>query len=256
MTLLINFATPNFQVAQQFNSKTGSQVGGFDQVWSTNLSNVDDHFKKQYLSILNQSRGAGYWLWKPYLILQALEQVQNGEMVMYCDSASHFIHRADPLLSLPSQFNQDVIPFELELLEASWTKRDAFVYMNADGQDFEKSPQFLASFIVIRKSAFSIEFVNEYLHYCCNPNILTDLENSCGLPNHPGFVAHRHDQSVFSLLCKKHGLKGFRDPSQWGNPRIPDYKNSAYPQILEHTRQKSPKHASPLYKLKRFFFPK
>jgi hypothetical protein len=128
--------------------------------------------------------------------------------------------------------------------------------MNADQKGFERTRQFLASFIVVRKSAFSIQFIEQYLQYCTNPNILTDLANVCGLPNYPDFVSHRHDQSVFSLLAKKYGLRGFRDPSQWGNSRISDYSNSDYPQILEHTRQKSPKQAKVAYKIKRFLFPK
>lgn len=256
MNLLINFATDDFKRAQQFNSKTAMSVGGFEHVFNASTTLIDDHFRSKHSLILNQSKGAGYWLWKPYFILQALDRLKDGDVLMYADSASHFIHPAEPLLNLPKSFGQDVIPFELELEEGRWTKRDTFVYMNVDQMNYEKSQQFLASFIVIRKSQFSLHFINEYLTYCCNPNILTDLENTCGLPNHSGFVAHRHDQSVFSLLCKKYSLTGFRDPSQWGNSRVAEYQNSQYPQILEHTRQKIPKQSKPLYRLKRFFFPK
>ena len=31
-----------------------------------------------------------------------------------------------------------------------------------------------------------------------------------------GFIAHRHDQSLFSMLCKRHGLPGYRLPTQYG----------------------------------------
>jgi hypothetical protein len=256
MKLLVNFATPNFFEAQKFNSKTAVQVGNFDEVFCTNPDLIDTLFKENHKTILDQARGAGYWLWKPYFILKALNQLRDGEVMMYADSASHFIHSADPLLNLPNAFQQDVIPFELELPESAWTKRDAFVFMNADIENHRESRQILASFIVIRKSIFSIRFVEQYLHYCSNPNILTDLENTCGLPNYPDFVGHRHDQSVFSLLCKKYRLQEFRDPSQWGNSRIAEYSNSDYPQILQHTRQKSPKQAKLSYKIKRFFFAK
>lgn len=256
MKLLLNFATANFQNAQQFNSKTALKVGGFDRIFCTSPDLIDEDFKRSNSDVLNQTKGAGYWLWKPYFILHTLNEMQAGDVLMYADSASHFIGSASDLLDLPNTYNQDIIPFELELLEGAWTKRDAFVYMTVDSMGFEKSRQYLASFIVIRKSALSVQFAEEYLHYCCNPNILTDLENSCELPNYSGFEAHRHDQSVFSLLCKKYGLKGFRDPSQWGNSRVAEYANSDYPQILEHTRQKSPKQAKVLYKIKRFFFPK
>lgn len=256
MKLLVNFATANFRDAQQFNSKTALKIGGFDRVLNASLELIDKHFKDKHASILGEAKGAGYWLWKPYFILQALSQLQDGDVMMYADSSSHFIHSANSLLELPTIYRQDIIPFELDLFENAWTKRDAFVYMNADAMGFQETRQFLASFIVIRKSAFSMQFMNEYLKYCCNPKILTDLENLCGLPNYPGFTAHRHDQSVFSLLCKKYQLQGFRDPSQWGNSQTSRFSNSSYPQILEHTRQKSPKQAKLFYRLKRFLSPK
>lgn len=126
----------------------------------------------------------------------------------------------------------------------------------ADAMGFQETNQCLASFIVIRKSAMSMQFMREYLDYCCNPKILTDLDNLCGLPNYPGFTAHRHDQSIFSLLCKKYQLQGFRDPSQWGNNQKGQFFNSSYPQIMEHTRQKSPKQAKLLYRIKRLLLPK
>jgi hypothetical protein len=256
MKLLVNFATANFRDAQKFNTKTALKIGGFDRVFNASPDLMDEHFKVKHESILSLPKGAGYWLWKPYFILQALDQLQDGDLLMYADAASHFTHSANSLLELPANYKQDIIPFELDLPESAWTKRDAFVYMNADDMGFQETHQFLASFIVIRKSAFSMQFMNEYLEYCCNPKILTDADNACGLPNYPGFTAHRHDQSVFSLLCKKYQLQGFRDPSQWGNSQLSQFNNSNYPQILEHTRQKSPKQAKALYKLKRLFFPK
>jgi hypothetical protein len=67
---------------------------------------------------------------------------------MYCDSASHFISSATPLLELSETFEQDVIAFELGLIEKEWTKRDAFAMMNCDSKSYTDTTQRLASFIV------------------------------------------------------------------------------------------------------------
>ena len=256
MNIIINYANESFFPAQRFNSKMALKVGGFDRVIESNPSTLGSDFVRQNSAILNQARGAGYWLWKPYCILEALKSAADGDLIMYTDSASHFIAPATPLFQLLETSNQDLIPFALESPEACWTKRDAFVFMDCDHQGFEKTPQRLASFILARKSSRCIAFFEEYLHFCCNPHILTDLENTCGLPNYPGFQGHRHDQSVFSLLTKKHHLEVFRDPCQWGNSQINQFSNSPYPQLIEHTRQRLPKQAKLSYKIKRFFFPK
>jgi hypothetical protein len=256
MKVFVNYATENFFPAQRFSSKMAMQLGGFDRVIEDSPATLSSDFKYAHSAILNEVRGAGYWLWKPYCILTALNQVTDGDFVMYADSASHFIRSADPLFALPESTGQDVIPFSLELPEAHWTKRDAFVLMDCDHQGFELGSQRLASFILARKSSQSIAFFQEYLSYCSDHRILTDIQNTCDLPNYPGFRDHRHDQSVFSLLSKKLGLSAFRDPSQWGNSQMSMFPNSNYPQLIEHTRQKSPKQATLSYKLKRFFFPK
>jgi hypothetical protein len=256
MKVFVNYATENFFPARRFSSKMAMQVGGFDRVIENSPATLGAEFKHAHSAILSEPRGAGYWLWKPYCILTALNQVNDGDFVMYADSASHFIRSADPLFALPVLTGQDVIPFSLDLPEAHWTKRDAFVLMDCDHQGFEQTSQRLASFILTRKSSQSVAFFQDYLNYCSDPRILTDIENTSDLPNYTGFRDHRHDQSVFSLLSKKLGLSAFRDPSQWGNSQMDLFPNSSYPQLIEHTRQKSPKQATLSYKLKRFFFPK
>jgi hypothetical protein len=256
MLFLANYADEKFRASQKFNTQTAFRIGGFDDVFEYSPPLIDKMFFEKNRAILGSPKGGGYWLWKPYIIKEALSKINENDILIYADSGSHFIHNAKEIAILPEIFNQDVIPFEMELPESSWTKRDAFVLMNADSFSFEKSNQRLASFMVIKKSPLSMKFIDEYLAYCCNERIITDIPNTCGLPNYQDFKEHRHDQSVFSLLSKKYGLTAFRDPSQWGNPRIAEFKNSPYPQIIEHTRHKVPKHAKLSYRIKRFFWKK
>jgi len=253
---LINYADSKFLSAQKFNTSTGLKVGKFDSITEYSPQLIDISFREKFQHILSQPRGGGYWLWKPWIILNTLEQVKENDLVFYSDSAAHFIQPIEYLKHLPWEFEQDIIPFELELPECNWTKRDAFQVIGVDGLGYELSNQRLASFVFLRKTEFTRHFMHEYLNYCCNENILTDVPNQCGLSNFDGFKEHRHDQSIYSLLTKKYALMPFRDPSQWGNPRFKEFSNSAYPQILEHTRQKDPKQAKWHYKVKRWFFPK
>ena len=68
----------------------------------------------------------------------------------------------------------------------------------------------------MKKSPFVENFLKEDLEYAQDPRIITEQENTQGLPNYDDFVVHRHDQAVWSLMVKKHKLKRFRDPSQFG----------------------------------------
>lgn len=36
--------------------------------------------------LLNFSRGGGYWLWKPYVIMETLKDMKEGDILVYADS--------------------------------------------------------------------------------------------------------------------------------------------------------------------------
>jgi hypothetical protein len=236
--ILINYANEVFKSSQIKNSETGRDIGGFDEVISYSPKDIDSNFYNKNIEILSQKRGAGYWLWKPYFILKTLTSMQDDDYLFYCDSGAHFIQSIDPLIKLSQEINQDIICFNVEHIQKDWTKRDAFILMDCDKPKFLETKQILAGFILVKKSKFSIDFFNEFLEYAQDPRILTDLDNQLGQHNYATFKEHRHDQSLFSLLCKKHNLKTFRDPSQYGNDFKEYYPTSTYPQILELTRKK------------------
>ena len=66
--VLINFANGFFYKSQRYNTKTGLGIGGFDKATSYTPKDIDREFFKQNRQILSRSKGAGYWLWKPYFI--------------------------------------------------------------------------------------------------------------------------------------------------------------------------------------------
>lgn len=162
--------------------------------------------------------------------------MEEGAYLFYCDSGSHFVHCTDELIhSFDTSF--DIMPFELQTIEKHWTKRDCFQLMECDKAEVIDTKQRLGSFSLWKKTAFTMKFVEEWLNYSKDERIVTDIENVLGLPNYDGFVEHRHDQSIFSLLLKKYEIKVYRDPSQHGNDFVDLYPDSKYPQVLISTRQ-------------------
>jgi hypothetical protein len=239
MTLvLVNYANFRYKTAQKKNKITGLTFGGFDKVLSYTNRSIDKKFYRENREILTQERGNGYWLWKPYFIKKALDQVDMGDYVFYCDSGAHFINSVKPLIKLCNEFNTDIVSFELVHIEKYWTKRDAFLLMNCDSPKYYDSPQRLACYSLWRKSAFSVKFIDEYVELSKDKRLLTDCENRVGALNYDGFQDHRHDQSIFSLMLKKYNLIPFRDPSQWGNNSKALYPNSPYDQLIAHTRSR------------------
>ena len=145
----------------------------------------------------------GNYFWKPYVIIKALDKIKNGNYLMYADSGSFFLKSVLPLIKYMETKQKSILCFSLPVIEKQWTKRDAFLLMNCDTEYYRESPQIMATFIMVKKSQESIQFLNDYKKYCSDNRILSDDPNVLGKPNYPGFIEHRHDQSVLSLLSKK-----------------------------------------------------
>jgi hypothetical protein len=232
---LINFAHNGHYTAQKQCSKSAVTIGGVNSYYEYGWNDIDDNFKNKHIDIFSAPRGSGYWLWKPYFILKTLNFVNEGDIVLYADASAIFISSIQPLVDICMA--EDTVIFGQKYLNRAFTKRDAFCYMNCDNDKYYNSQQVTASYMMFRKCKRSIELVNEYLNYCTDKRIISDDSNTCGLPNLPEFVSHRHDQSVISLLCEKEGIKLHRDPSQFGHEVQSIYPEDTYPQIINHNRR-------------------
>lgn len=234
----MNYSNEFYTKAQEINKKTALNIGLVKKVISFSNKDIDEEFYLKNKGIFEQKRGGGYWLWKPYFIKKALLELEENEILFYCDSGSKFVNSVDLLIkNFEEEF--DMVPFELQFIEKHWTKRDCFQLAGCDTKEFTNSKQILATFSLWMKSEFTISFVDEWLKLAQDIRALTDIENQLGLPNYEGFVEHRHDQSIFSLLIKKYKIKSYRDPSIYGNNLKHLYLDSNYPQILISTRQRN-----------------
>lgn len=179
---------------------------------------IETDFYKEHKRILDQPRGAGYWLWKPYYILESLSKLKEDDILIYVDSGIKFIESPQPLADICSVLPNGILLFDIKpITTGMFTKRDAFVLLDADNEQYWNYNMTSASFMVLRKTKASLGFVKEWLDCCTNERVLTDLPNSSGKENLPEFLDHRHDMSILSVLVAKYGMETFRNPSKHGN---------------------------------------
>jgi hypothetical protein len=210
MKIHISFAHGRYLKSQENCQMTAVQNAKFDDSIKYGISDIESSFFQKNNYILSCARGAGYWLWKPYLILKTLNNLSENDILVYSDSGISFVKSFfEELLPVEQPEDNGIISTGKCGKNSSFTKRDAFVLMNCDNLEYTSSSQITASLIYIRKKKNTISFVEEWLNFCQDPRVITDLPNTRGLPNYPDFVDHRHDQSIFSLLCKKHNVTHF-----------------------------------------------
>lgn len=214
---------------QKLLNATASKYANIDEViaWTREDILHTDFYKKNQ-EILDNPRGAGYWAWKPYIILETLKKSGKDDWVIYCDVGKPF-RKGDDIRSGNNNIgNTFFTPVDVLLEYAKqnkgftpgvwiphyglahiWTKRDCFVGMDCDSSIYHNSPHVQAGYSAWSNSDASIAFLEEWLRWCQEPSIITDNKNIHGKPNLEHFRDHRHDQSILTNLCVKHDITLF-----------------------------------------------
>lgn len=179
----------------------------FDHVISYRKADLPETFQK--LPHFAYTRGAGYWVWKPMVILMTLQRMEWNDELMYADTGCTIVGCLDPLFNHLQR--QDVVPISVHgnHLESTWTKRDLFKALNAE--PLHSSVQRLAGVIIVRKTAAVIQLVQDWLNIATNLHFIDDSVSVN--ENYPDFREHRHDMSIWSLLTKLRGYADIPDPT-------------------------------------------
>lgn len=211
----LNYSNRRFYSQRSIANASAVLFGSFDTITSCDPSVIDPSFASTFSHILSQSRGAGLWLWKPYVILKTLRKISDGDYLFYSDSGVFFYSSIYPIISTLISLNQDIGCFELPLIERQWTKPDVLHRFQIQTQiPLGDTNQIMSSFHLIKKSAFSVNFYELFLSFCCNIHNLDD--SSSTVHTCDDFIDHRHDQSILSLLYKSNNLIPLKDPTQFG----------------------------------------
>ena len=164
------------------------------------------NFYLENKNILDQPRGAGYWLWKPFIILETFKHIKEGDVILYIDSSDTF---KDGVVNFLKKYfknsDKNLILTPGAFPQKDWTKKDCFVLMDCDTPDFHNVIQLEAGILCFKKCNETVELVKNWLEYCQNENIITDIQNIKG-NNYEGFKDHRHDQSILTNLYVKNKL--------------------------------------------------
>lgn len=149
------------------------------------------------------SRGFGYWIWKPWLIRKTLAEMSEDDILVYADSGCT-INGTCPRASLNEIIQKlqvtslGIYCHQLSCQEYQYTKPETAWALGADN-----TPQIMATIIYIRKCQASVDFFNTWWEWCTKDGyryVNDSYDPQYSLPDN--FVDHRHDQSIFSLLLK------------------------------------------------------
>jgi hypothetical protein len=216
----LSFADSRMSAALQRIRTQAEAMGCYDHIVVADESYLNIDFREKYKDKLKPSvRGYGYWCWKPQVILQLLDQINDGDIIQYTDAGCHlnpagmtrlmeYFELANTsesgilaFAAIPPSFHDPSISLP-DLSDYKWCKADLFHFLGVhqDGL-ITHSPTIGAGIVFIRKCAESQKIIRDWLGVMAADFHLLD-DTKSDKPNMSGFVEHRHDQSIFSILCK------------------------------------------------------
>ncbi len=202
----------------------------FDGMFIYDETCFDHEFLSAFSSILNSKvRGYGYWIWKPYSILKALNSMDEGDILLYLDAGSHLNpngkKRFEEYIELVKTNKRGLLTFEIDggpmFTEKYWTKGDLFDFFNVrnDARVTDTSMR-NAAVIFMKKTSYSVEFIEKWLSVFKTNLALADDSPSIS-DNFEGFRDHRFDQSIYSIMSKMEGLDSISSreisTTDWGS---------------------------------------
>ena len=176
----------------------------------TDLVNFTDFWEKNNKFILNNDRGFGYWIWKSYITFKTLELMNENDILVYADAGctlnKNGMERLNEYIEIVKNNECGNISFQMDNnLEKTWTKMDIFNYFNINNtHNYYFTSQLVAGIFVMRKCPITINIATEWYNIMSNNYNLID-DSPSKLTNDSSFIENRHDQSIFSILRKKHG---------------------------------------------------
>jgi hypothetical protein len=213
---VITFGTAEFSWAIEVQRRGSLRFGAQRHVAYGIESAAVQSARSENEALAAVTTGYGLWIWKPYILLDALGQCGAGDYVIYLDAGIAPIADMTPwfmqLRCRPVNLFAPVPPRPA----CEWTKRACFTHMQADGPQFRSAPMLSAGIQAYRNVPESRAFVSELQTLMRNPQLSNDASDHPGTAEDEAFVAHRHDQSILTLLAALRGCPILREPSQYG----------------------------------------
>lgn len=177
---------------------------GFDIIYNFNRNSIDQDFYEKNKEILDEKTGAGYWLWKPYLIYKTLCSLPNNTTLLYLDSGCLINAPLENLLDLTTQYDfitagaGNSIPLRCHL------KKEAYSAFDFQLTEEILNKEYIWGYFILLKNTPEIrKFIKQWLAICCIKNAISNTPIDFNKQDKL-FRFHTHDQSLLAPIVAKY----------------------------------------------------
>ncbi len=180
------------------------------------------------------SRGFGWFCWKPFIILEALSRVKEGDIVLFTDADTFPVHDLRPLFQTCKDEGGIMLFAANGFMQRHWCKRDCMAGMGMDSDYWRDKQHAVARFMLFQKGASlwgrsrfygndvrvtPESFLQEWLKLSSDIK-LTTFDQSKENKEYEDLKQHRCEQAILTNLAHKYGIPLHREADESGNDWI------------------------------------
>jgi hypothetical protein len=152
---------------------------------------------------MEKTRGYGYWTWKPWILKETIENAKYGDIIVYADAGCQIQNTPEAKARFQEYIamlddHKSWIRFQMHHPEKNWTTDAIFNYFNL--KNTSESGQYMATIHILRVCDHSLALADAWTDVAIHTDLFTDTHNKD--TTRSDFKDNRHDQSVFSVICK------------------------------------------------------
>lgn len=219
--IFISYGDDKFKKSLKLIKEEAREVGIFDFVKAYTPHDLPESIKSSPLYLFK--KGGGYWIWKPYIIYDALQHSKENDIVYYADAGctlnakskewNYFIQEMKTHNAIFFQYRSDVqyegwdnfckSPSNNSPKIVHWMKPSAIDYFTEllGNKDFLQFNKIWGGAIIIKKTHKILNLLDQWIKISIfHPELICDpfgKDLSC-IPD--TFNVHRHDQAIITPL--------------------------------------------------------
>lgn len=199
--VLLNYGDRTQVFFKNQNALVGSAADkGFNIIYSYHKGHIEPEFYHRHIKTLEQPRGAGYWLWKPYFILRTLRSLPEDAILFYADSGAVFTQPLTKLMNLLKTHDMILVTYGKPVPIRRHLKKEAFAAFPFPFTDkILNSPHIWGFFMVIKNTKSNQQLIEKWLKVAENKDALTD-EPFDPKNQDSAYQGHLHDEALLGPL--------------------------------------------------------
>jgi hypothetical protein len=205
------FANSSFMTSDRI-SKQAYELNIFDKIIQYTENDIQEFIDKHKEFINTHPEGYGYYIWKPKVILDILNKMNDYDILVYCDAGVYLnkngINRLNEYLDKLNDINTDIITFSSsdKYKAKHYVKMDAIMdYYSNFNEEYSNTVTVYAGIMIIKKCNKTLNLISDWLNLCENYNFL-NTNRSINYNEASYFCGNDKDNGLFNLCLSKHKI--------------------------------------------------